>query len=80
MPHIHNHNLQYEHRTASPELTNCYRHADAPLPSTDANVPLMLDAAAGYIVKRIRARQVNAVSKPGDVAAVLRAFVRLKHK
>ena len=40
----------------------------------------MLDAVAGFIVKRIRARHVIAVAKPRDVAAILRAYTTLKHK
>ena len=51
-----------------------------PFICTDATLPLMLDAVAGFIVKRIRARHVNAVAKPRDVAAILRAYTTLKHK
>ena len=47
---------------------------------TDATLPLMLDAVAGFVVKRIRARHVNAVAKPRDVAAILRAYTTLRHK
>ncbi len=44
-----------------------------------AVVPRMLDAIAGYTVKRIRARNVAAVSKPADIAAMLHAYADLNH-
>jgi hypothetical protein len=40
----------------------------------------MLDAVAGYVIKRIRAKHVNAVSRPSDALAILQAYARLKHK
>ncbi len=39
----------------------------------------MLDAVAGYVTKRIRARHVAAVCQPADVAAILNAYAHLQH-
>lgn len=39
----------------------------------------MLDAVAGFVVRRVRARHLNAVSRPEDLAALLRAYAALSH-
>ncbi len=40
----------------------------------------MLDAVGGYIVKRIRAQHLNAVSRPDHMAQVLSAYAALEHR
>lgn len=44
-----------------------------------AVVSRMLDAIAGHVVKRTRARDPRAPSKPMDVAAILQAYADLGH-
>ncbi len=44
-----------------------------------ASVSRLLDAAAGYVVKRIRQRHVVAVSQPADLARVLHVYADLGH-
>lgn len=44
-----------------------------------ATVPRMLDAIAGYTIKRIRARHVTAISRPADIATMLHAYADLQH-
>ena len=39
----------------------------------------MLDAVAAVVVARIKARHLNAVSRPADLAAMLRAYADLGH-
>jgi hypothetical protein len=39
----------------------------------------MLDAVAGYVVRRIKARHTNAVTRPQDLAGLLQAFAALRH-
>ncbi|KAG1655977.1 hypothetical protein FOA52_008678 [Chlamydomonas sp. UWO 241] len=43
------------------------------------SVARMLDAVAGGIAKKVKARHVQAVSKPGDIRDVLCAFASLQH-
>lgn len=45
----------------------------------DGPTPRMLDAVAGYIVKRIRNKHMNAMAQPQHVLAVLRAYAELGH-
>lgn len=40
----------------------------------------MFDAAAGWVVKRIRARHMHAPSSPQQLAAVASVFAQLQHK
>lgn len=39
----------------------------------------MLDAAAGFVVRRIRSRHLNAVSRAEDLASLLHAYAALGH-
>jgi hypothetical protein len=45
-----------------------------------AAVDGMFDAVVAFVVGRIRARHLNAVTRPGDVAAVLGAYARQGHR
>lgn len=40
----------------------------------------MFDAVAGWLVKRVRARHVQAPSSPQQLAAVAAAYARLQHR
>lgn len=40
----------------------------------------MFDAAAGWVVKRVRARHMHAPSSPPQLAAVADVFARLQHR
>lgn len=40
----------------------------------------MFDAAAGWVVKRVRARHMQAPSSPQQLAAVAGVFARLQHR
>jgi hypothetical protein len=39
----------------------------------------MLDAVAGYIVKRIRSKHLAAVSQPSHILSILQSYARLSH-
>jgi hypothetical protein len=40
----------------------------------------MFDAVAGWLVKRVRARHVQAPSSPQQLAAVAAVYARLQHR
>lgn len=39
----------------------------------------MLDSMAGFVVQRINARHLHAVSRPRDIVRLLRAYAVLQH-
>lgn len=44
------------------------------------HIATMLDALAGFVVKRITARHLHAVARPRDILRMLRAYAKLQHR
>lgn len=49
-------------------------------PPLHPHIATMLDALAGFVVKRIAARHLHAVARPRDILRLLRAYARLQHR
>ena len=49
-------------------------------PPFHLHIATMLDALAGFVVKRIDARHLHAVARPCDILRLLRGYALLKHR
>ena len=70
------------HKTLRPKtLPSLFTNMDLPLPPLPyaGTISRALDGVAGHVTKAMRARHLQAVSRPADLAAILHAYADLDH-